>query len=63
MKIQTLYNTNIALEDDDLIALDKKGYLWIKSFDKDAYIRFASVYRAFEDMKTFEKEISKLKRK
>jgi len=32
----------------------------LKTFDKVAYIRFASVYRSFEDVKTFEHELSKL---
>ena len=32
----------------------------LKTFDKVAYIRFASVYRSFEDVKTFERELSKL---
>jgi len=32
----------------------------LKSFDKVAYIRFASVYRAFEDVKTFQKELNNL---
>lgn len=32
----------------------------LKRFDKVAYIRFASVYRAFGDAKTFQKELSKL---
>lgn len=32
----------------------------LKRFDKIAYIRFASIYRAFEDVKTFETEIQKL---
>jgi transcriptional repressor NrdR len=32
-------------------------------FDKVAYIRFASVYRSFEDVKTFERELKKLKGK
>jgi transcriptional repressor NrdR len=32
----------------------------LKSFDKVAYIRFASVYRSFEDVKTFETELKKL---
>lgn len=32
----------------------------LKSFDKVAYIRFASVYRSFEDVKTFEAELKKL---
>ncbi len=32
----------------------------LKGFDKVAYIRFASVYRAFEDVKTFQQELNKL---
>ena len=32
----------------------------LKTFDKVAYIRFASVYRSFEDVKTFESELRKL---
>ncbi len=32
----------------------------LKSFDKVAYIRFASVYRSFQDVKTFERELNKL---
>jgi transcriptional repressor NrdR len=32
----------------------------LKRFDKVAYIRFASVYRSFADVKTFQKEISNL---
>lgn len=32
----------------------------LRSFDKVAYIRFASVYRSFEDVKTFESELKKL---
>jgi len=32
----------------------------LKTFDKVAYIRFASVYRAFEDVKTFQKELESL---
>ncbi|MBI5732198.1 MAG: transcriptional repressor NrdR [Candidatus Magasanikbacteria bacterium] len=34
----------------------------LKSFDKVAYIRFASVYRAFEDVDTFKKELEALVR-
>ncbi len=34
----------------------------LKHFDKVAYIRFASIYRAFEDVHTFENEIKSLKR-
>ena len=35
----------------------------LRGFDKVAYIRFASVYRDFKDVNTFEKELSKLKKK
>ena len=34
----------------------------LKAIDKVAYIRFASVYRSFEDIKEFEKEVKSLKR-
>jgi len=33
----------------------------LRTFDKVAYIRFASVYRDFKDVQTFEKELHKLK--
>lgn len=32
----------------------------LRGFDKVAYIRFASVYRDFKDVKTFEREVKKL---
>lgn len=32
----------------------------LQSFDKVAYIRFASVYRDFKDVHTFEKELKKI---
>ncbi len=35
----------------------------LKSFDKVAYIRFASVYRSFEDVGAFESELKKLKKR
>ena len=35
----------------------------LKNFDKVAYIRFASVYRAFEDVDTFKKELEMLSHK
>lgn len=35
----------------------------LHSFDKVAYIRFASVYRDFKDVKTFEKELRKMTKK
>lgn len=34
----------------------------LKKLDKVAYIRFASVYREFTDIKSFEEEVHKLKR-
>lgn len=34
----------------------------LKSFDKVAYIRFASVYLSFEDISRFEKEVKSLKK-
>lgn len=33
---------------------------YLRNFDKVAYIRFASVYRDFKDVKTFAKEVKKL---
>ena len=35
----------------------------LRGFDKVAYIRFASVYRDFRDVRTFEKELKKLSHK
>ena len=35
----------------------------LRAMDKVAYIRFASVYREFEDVETFEREIQKLMEK
>lgn len=35
----------------------------LKTFDKVAYIRFASVYRSFEDVGAFESELKKLKKR
>lgn len=35
----------------------------LRRFDKVAYIRFASIYRAFEDVNTFQNEIRSLQRK
>jgi transcriptional repressor NrdR len=34
----------------------------LRIFDGIAYIRFASVYRDFRDVKTFEKELKKIKK-
>ncbi len=33
----------------------------LKRFDKVAYIRFASVYRSFEDVETFQAELDRLR--
>jgi len=35
----------------------------LRTFDKVAYIRFASVYRDFKDVKNFEKEVKKISEK
>ena len=35
----------------------------LKKFDKVAYIRFASIYRAFEDLSKFQKEVKSLQKK
>lgn len=35
----------------------------LRDFDKVAYIRFASIYRDFKDVRTFETELKKLKHK
>jgi transcriptional repressor NrdR len=34
----------------------------LRGFDSVAYIRFASVYRDFKDVKTFEKELRKIQK-
>jgi transcriptional repressor NrdR len=33
----------------------------LRDFDSVAYIRFASVYKSFEDLQSFHREISKIK--
>ncbi len=35
----------------------------LQTFDKVAYIRFASVYRSFQDVETFEAELKKLSKR
>ena len=35
----------------------------LQSFDQVAYIRYASVYRSFKDVKTFQKELNRLLKK
>jgi len=36
---------------------------YLRKFDKVAYIRFASIYRAFADVDKFRKEVISLKKK
>ena len=43
--------------------LGEKVIKKLKSLDKIAYIRFASVYREFEDLDRFEEELEKLQKK
>ncbi len=53
--IQKKKNREIASKD-----LGELVMKHLKNFDKVGYIRFASVYRDFKDVKTFEKELKKL---
>jgi len=48
-------NTEIPSKKIGEIVMEK-----LKKLDKIAYIRFASVYREFKDLKSFEKEIKKV---
>ncbi len=53
--IQRRSSSEIKTSDLGLILMDR-----LKAFDKVAYIRFASVYRQFEDVETFQKELGRL---
>ncbi len=53
--IQRRKSSEITSADVGEIVMDR-----LKTFDKVAYIRFASVYRSFEDVKTFRDELSDL---
>ena len=53
--IQKLRKGQVASVNIGEIAADR-----LRRFDKVAYIRFASVYRSFEDVETFEKELKTL---
>ena len=65
-KFKKLVNTierDIQKRKKDEITSQQLGEIVMKKlrvFDKVAYIRFASVYRAFEDVKTFQKELNSL---
>lgn len=54
--IQSLRKTEITSSNLGEIVMDN-----LRDFDTVGYIRFASVYRQFEDVQTFEQEINQLK--
>lgn len=54
--IQRMSGSEVTSHDIGEIVMNR-----LKTFDKVAYIRFASVYRSFEDVKSFKKELDKLK--
>ena len=56
--LQKLRKSEVTSESIGQIVMDR-----LKSFDKVAYIRFASVYRAFEDVKTFQRALEHLVKK
>ncbi len=56
--IQRLKSDEITSADLGEIVMNQ-----LKSFDKVAYIRFASVYRQFEDVASFKRELDKLAKK
>jgi transcriptional repressor NrdR len=56
--IQRLNTNEVRSSDIGEIVMDR-----LRSFDKVAYIRFASVYRSFEDVKNFQQELSRLAKK
>ena len=56
--IQRLKSSEIRSSDLGEIVMEH-----LKRFDKVAYIRFASVYRSFEDVKTFQEELTALLKK
>ncbi|MEI6378894.1 MAG: transcriptional regulator NrdR [Candidatus Falkowbacteria bacterium] len=55
LDIQTLKKNEITTEQIGEIVLQR-----LKQFDQVAYIRFASVYKSFEDAETFKKAINDL---
>ena len=55
--IHALRSNEITSNQLGEIVMDK-----LRKFDKVGYIRFASVYRQFDDVKTFEKELKALKK-
>ncbi len=53
--VQRLNSQEVKSSDMGTIIMER-----LKTFDKVAYIRFASVYRNFEDVKTFQAELDRL---
>ncbi len=53
--IQKMSQNEITSKDIGEIVMKK-----IKNFDQVAYIRYASVYRSFKDVKTFQAELNRL---
>jgi transcriptional repressor NrdR len=53
--IQKMSQSEITSKDIGEIVMKK-----IKGFDQVAYIRYASVYRSFKDVKTFQAELNRL---
>ena len=53
--IQRLNEVELGSSDVGAIVMER-----LKAFDKVAYIRFASVYRQFEDAKSFQEEVARL---
>lgn len=56
VQLQAKRRSEITTEELGEVVMDN-----LKGFDKVGYIRFASVYRQFEDVQTFEQEIQELK--
>lgn len=54
--LQRIDNTEIRSQSIGEVVMDN-----LKRFDKVAYIRFASVYRSFEDVDTFQAELDRLR--
>lgn len=55
--IQKLKKSEISSEEIGQLVMKD-----LKKFDQVAFIRFASVYQSFEDVSSFQKEVSKLSR-
>lgn len=54
--LQRIDSTEVRSQSIGEVVMDN-----LQRFDKVAYIRFASVYRSFEDVDTFQKELDRLR--